>query len=160
MPRRFNCCVFNHPCPIFCPINLPCSNDVQNPILSGEFAFLNNNLPGSIAENAIIPLGLQNYFGNFAVPSDGGVSLSAGTYEINYFAGGVVPSSGTLQIGLFLNGVVVLGSVITATTDVGSAVNLTRTIVVNVPLGGILQLVNLSSQSADFNFASMFIRQL
>lgn len=159
MPR-FNCCVFNHPCPIFCPLNLPCSNNVLNPTLSAEFAFLNNTAPGSVAANATIPLGLTNFLGNFVTPSDGGVVLSAGAYEVNYFASGTIPSNGTLQIGLYLNDVLAFGSSITSTASVDSEVNLTRTIVVNVPIGGTLLLRNSTSQAVDFSFASMFIRQL
>ena len=160
MPRRFNCCVFNHPCPIFCPINLACSNNIQNPTLPNEFAFLNNLAPSSIASNAVIPLGLANFFGNFVVPSDNGVSLTAGVYEVSYSVSGIIPENNTFSVGLNLDGVEVAGSTMTSAQQSTNEVNIQRTIVVNVPFGGLLQLVNKSSQSVDFSFASMFIRQL
>ena len=58
MPR-FNCCVCNHPCPIFCPfINFTCQNDVVNPVVGNAFGFFNNLAVGDVAGGAQIPLSL------------------------------------------------------------------------------------------------------
>ena len=161
MPRRFNCCVFNHPCPICCPVNLSCRNEVVNPILGTAYGFFNNTTGGTFASEQIIPVELVVFGGEGISPSgNGGVILSAGTYEVNYFAGGTIPASGTLSVKLRLNGVDVDGSIVSSTQDVGSTVNLTRTIVVTVAEGSVLELINNTNENATFSFASMFIRRL
>lgn len=162
MPR-FNCCVCNHPCPIFCPfIDLTCQNEVVNPVVSSAFGFFNNLSVGAIASGAQIPVSLVILGGDGGgiVPNAGGVTVTPGTYEINYFAGGTVPAGGTLSIGLTLDGVSVAGSQVSSTQSAGSTVNLTRTIVVSAIDGGTISLVNTSGEAATFSFASMFLRRL
>ncbi len=157
MPR-FNCCVFNHPCPIFCPfVNLQCSNDVINPVISTGFAFLTNTTGGSFAAGGVIPLTLAS---GEIVQISGGVQLGAGSYEINYFASGTVPTSGTLGVALSVNGSVVTQSLVSVSGAAGTSVNLQRTTVITVPQGGVLTLVNNSGTAATFSQASMLVRQL
>jgi len=158
--RRFNCCIFNHPCPICCPINLACTNQVVNPIVGTAFGFFNNPFGGTIASQDVIPVGLVTYGGEGIASSGNGVFLTAGSYEVNYFAGGTVPASGTLSIKLRINGVDVSGSIISSLQAVGTSVNLTRTIVITVPTNSELQLINNSSDTAVFSFASVFVRRL
>lgn len=158
MPRRFNCCVFNHPCPIFCPINLQCSNEVVNPIISGPFAFISNNAVGEIASQGIIPLPITNYLA--LMPANGGVVLPAGTFEVSYFAGATVPASGQISVSLTLDGLTLSGSTISATSTAGNNVNSNRTIVISAPAGGVLQLINSGESAVTFSFASMFVKQL
>ncbi|MBP3431892.1 MAG: hypothetical protein J6K39_03465 [Clostridia bacterium] len=158
--RRFNCCIYNHPCPIFCPIKLSCSNDVVNPIVSSAYGFFNNSAGGTFAFESQVPLGLVIFGGEGVASSSGSVFVTPGVYEVNYFAGGTVPAGGTLSVKLRLNGVDVDGSVITSVQTVGENVNLTRTIVVSADQGGILELANNSGESATFSFASMFVRRL
>lgn len=166
MCRRFNCCVFNHPCPIFCPfVNLACNggNDIINPIITSDFGFFNNTVGGAIASQAIIPVGFVQGSGTGVLPSTttaGAVTLSAGTYEISYSAAGTVPASGTISIKLQINGVDVAGSIISGTQTVGNAVNLARMIVITVPQTSTLQLVNNSSGTTTYTNASMFVRSI
>lgn len=163
MPTRINCCSYNHPCPIFCPfVNFTCSNSVVNPIVSNSFAFFNNIVGGSITSGGLIPLSLVILGGEGGgiTSSAGAVNVTPGTYEINYFAGGTVPASETLSIALQLNGVNIMGSEISGTQGSGTTLNLTRTIVVSAVNGGTISLVNTSSETVNFSFASMFIRRL
>ena len=162
MPR-FNCCVFNHPCPIFCPfVDFTCQNQVQNPITSSSFAFFNNIAGGTIANGSIIPVSLVILGGEGGgiTPSAGAINVTPGTYEVNYFAGGTVPAGGTLSVALQLNGLTVSGSQISSTQPVSSTTNLTRTIVVSAVDGGTISLINTSSEAATFSFASVFVRRL
>lgn len=162
MPRRFNCCCFNHPTPIFCPFfNFQCSNNVQNPNLANDFGFFNNLAVGSIAAGGTLPLSVVLFSGQGITSNGiGSIVLSPGNYEINYFAGGTVPDGGTLSVGLQLNGATVLGSVVSQEQEAGSTVNLTRTIALTVPSGGTISLINTTSQAATFSFASLFVRRL
>ncbi len=162
MPRRFNCCGFNHPTPIFCPfINFQCSNDVINPTTANDFGYFNNLAVGAIATGGTLPLSVVLFSGEGIISNGiGSVVLTPGNYEINYFAGGTVPADGTLGIGLQLNGTTVLGSVVTQSQDAGSTVNLTRTIALTVPSGGTVSLINTSAQTTTFSFASLFVRRL
>ncbi len=156
MPR-FNCCVFNHPCPIFCPfVNLQCSNEVLNPVISTGFAFLTNT-GGSFVAGGVIPLTLTS---GAIMQASGGVQLGAGTYEINYFAGGTIPGNGVLSIALSVNGTVDTQSVVSVSGTAGNFANLQRTIVITVPQNSILTLVNNSSSAVTFSQTSMFVRQL
>ncbi len=163
MSGRFNCCIYNHPCPIFCPfIDFTCLNEVVNPIVSSSFGFFNNIVGGSFASNGLIPVSLVLLGGEGGgiLPSEGSVVLSPGTYEINYFAGGIVPAGGSVSVSLSLNGSIVSGSTITSTQSVGNSVNLTRTIVVSALNGGTISLLNTTNETTNFTFASMFIRKL
>lgn len=162
MPR-FNCCVCNHPCPIFCPfVNFTCQNQVVNPVVGNAFGFFNNLSVGTVADGGQIPLSLVILGGEGGgiLPNAGAVTVTPGTYEINYFAGGTVPASGTLGIELTLNGVGIAGSQVSSTQNSGSTVNLTRTIVVTALDGGTIALESSSSDAATFSFASMFLRRL
>ncbi len=162
MPR-FNCCICNHPCPIFCPfINFQCQNEVVNPVAGNAFGFFNNLAVGEIVSGGQIPVALVTLGGEGGgiSPNMGAVTLTPGTYEVNYFAGGTMPVGGTLSIGLTLNGTAVSGSQVSSTQNSGTTVNLTRTIVVSAIDGGTLSLVNTSGEAATFSFASMFIRRL
>lgn len=162
--RRFNCCIFNHPCPIFCPFSLACTgNEVVNPIILTGYGFFNNVVGGAIAPQTIIPVSFVQ--GNSAgilssttVP--GAVSLAAGAYEISYLAGGTVPASGSMSIKLRLNGADVAGSVLTGTQTAGNVINLTQTMVLTVPQGSTLELVNNSTDTTTYSYASMFIRSV
>ena len=158
--RRFNCCIYNHPCPIRCPINLSCTNEVVNPIISSAYGFFNNTIGGTIGAESQIPLGLIIYGGEGISSINGGVAITPGVYEVNYFAGGTIPAGGTFGIKLQLNGVDVAGSAVSSTQDAGETVNLTRTIVVSALQGGVLELINDTDESVDISFASMFVRRL
>ncbi len=162
MPR-FNCCVFNHPCPIFCPL-IPCgctSNTVVNPSFGNDFGFFNNTSPGSIASQAVIPLGLVINEGGSVVPSaNGGVTLAAGVYEVSYFANGTVSANGTLSIKLVLNNADVPGSVVTSTQAAGDVSSLTQTMILTVQQPSTLLLVNNSQDLTTFSNASMSIRRI
>lgn len=162
MPRSFNCCQFNHPCPIFCPlIDFTCSNNVQNPNFVNNFAFFNNTAPGTITSGGIIPVSLVTSQGASIVPgAQGTVLLQSGIYEVNYFANGTIPAGGQMSVNLSLNGVDVAGSEVSVSGTVGDTSNLTRTIVVTLFEPGTLALESSSAQSVDFAFASMFIRRL
>lgn len=165
MYRRFNCCIFNHPCPIFCPINLACKggNDIINPIITTDYGFFNNLSVGAVATQTIIPVGFVQGSGSGILPStttSGAVTLSAGTYEISYSVSGTVPASGTISAKLQINGVDVSGSTISATQTAGNAVNLSRTIVITIPQTSTLQIVNNSSDSTTYTNASLFIRSI
>lgn len=162
MPNRsFNCCIFNHPCPIFCPsVNLECENQVVNPLLGQGYAFFNNTDVGLIESSAQIPLSPVILGGGTILPSGEGVLLPTGVYEVNYFASGTVPQGETLSIALQLGGTLVEGSQISATTTAGTTTNLTRTIVISVAQSSLLTLQNTTSQAADFSFASLFVRSL
>lgn len=164
MFRRFNCCCFNHPCPIRCPWICPtaCRNEVVNPTFTESFGFFRNITPGTITSNAIIPLNLVQSGGSgISSTGAGAISLAAGTYEVTYFANGTIPASGTMSIKLRLNGVDVAGSIISDTQDTGNISTLTQTIVLRVEsINGILELVNNSADSATFSLASMFTRRI
>lgn len=163
MCRRFNCCIFNHPCPIFCPCSLACTgNEVVNPIIPSDYAFF-NSVGGDIASQAIIPVSLVQGNSQAITPStqiSGAVVLSAGTYEISYLAGGIVPSNGTMSIKLRLNGTDVAGSVLTGSQAAGNVINLTQNMVLTVPQGSTLELVNNSAETTTFYYSSMFIRRI
>ncbi len=157
-----NCC-FNFPIPIFCPFIdfRECSNTVINPTLASDFAFLNNTIPSTIASQGIIPVYFVNMSGNSMIPSgNGGLSLTSGTYEVNYFVGTTIPASGNASIAMSLNSQQIDGSQIILSQTTGDLVNLTRTLVINVPNGGILTLNNASSDALNVSFASIFIRKL
>ena len=163
MSGRFNCCILNHPCPIFCPfIDFTCSNEVVNPIVANSFGFFNNTVGGEVAAGGIIPVSLVLLGGEGGgiLSNMGSVTLTPGTYEVNYFAGGVVPAGNSISISLALNGTTISGSTVSSTQSAGNTVNLTRTIVVYVENGGTLSLVNSTLQPTNFNFASVFIRRL
>ena len=165
MYRRFNCCIFNHPCPIFCPINLACrgGNEIVNPIITSDFGFFNNLSVGEIASQGIIPVGFVQGSGAGILPStitSGAVTLSAGTYEISYSVSGTVPASGTISAKLQVNGVDVSGSTISTTQTAGNAVNLSRTIVITVPQTSTLQIVNNSSDATTYTNASLLIKNI
>lgn len=159
-----NCnCVFNHPCPIFCPINLSCQgNEVVNPALTPSYGFFSNNDVGTIAADAIIPLSLQEVEGNgisASTTTAGAINLLGGTYEISYFVQGIVPDGGTISTALRLNGVVISGSEIEQIQTPGEVVNMSKTIVFTTLSSGTLELFN-SSEETTFDSASVFIRRL
>ena len=166
MCRRFNCCIFNHPIPIFCPqINLACQdgNQIINPILNDDFGFFNNLLGGVVTPQAIIPVGFVQGRGTGILPSTttaGAVTLQSGTYQITYSAGATVPASGSVSIKLTLNGVDVSGSVVSGTQTAGNVITLGRTITLTVPQTSTLALVNNSAENVTFADASLFIRQI
>ena len=156
-------CIFNHPCPIFCPIDLSCrGNEVINPDLTESYGFFSNNDVGSILPNAIIPLSLQEVEGDgisASVTTFGAINIFGGTYEITYFAQGVVPENGTISAALRLNGVVLSGSEIEQTQTPGDIVNMSKTIVFTTLQSGTLELFN-SADETIFDSASVFIRRL
>jgi len=163
MARRFNCCVFNHPCPIYCRAVRSCENIVVNPIINTGFGFFNNTDVGAIASNARIPLSFVQGEGTTITSSQavlGAISLSAGTYQITYFANGEVPASGTMSIKLRFNGVDVSGSILEATLPTGEQTTLTQTIVLTVSQTSTLELVNNSADNTIFSLASMFVQVL
>ena len=156
-------CLFNHPCPIFCPINLSCQgNEVINPVLTQSFGFFSNNDVGTIAANAIIPISLQEVSGDGIsanTTTAGAINLLGGTYEISYFVQGIVPAGGTISTALRLNGDVISGSEIEQTQTPGDVVNMSKTIVFTTLLSGTLELFN-SSEATTFDSASVFVRRL
>lgn len=164
MFRRFNCCVFNHPCPIWCPfVNLSCTNDVINPILQNDFGFFNNLAVGAISTQSIIPVGLVVNRGPSITQSNttaGAVNLLAGTYEISYLANGTVPAGGSMSIKLRLNGFDVSGSTLTTTQTAGNVASLTQTMILTVPQTSTLALVNNSANTTTYSYASMSIKRL
>lgn len=161
---RLNNCFCNHPCPIFCSINLTCQgNEVVNPVLTQSYAFFSNNDVGTVETNAIIPLSLSQVSGDSisaSTTTDGAINLLSGTYEISYFAQGTVPSSGTISVSLGLDGTEIPGSEISQTLDLGSEVTMSKTILVSVTQESTLELVNNSSQTTNFDSASIFVRRL
>ncbi len=162
--RRFNCCIFNHPCPIFCPFSMDCTeNEVVNPIVLDDYAFFNNLDIGTIASQAIIPVYLVQNRGTSIAPSpvtSGAVRLLAGTYEVTYLAGGTIPAGGNASIKLRLDGVDVSGSVLNETQTAGSTFNLTQTMIITVTQASTLELVNNSADATVFSYASMVFRRL
>ena len=92
MPR-FNCCIFNHPCPIRCPLlSCGCRNEIVNPEFGNDFGFFNNTAVGEIASQTTIPVSLVTSEGTSIVSNGaGGVTLAAGAYEVSYLANGTVP---------------------------------------------------------------------
>ena len=163
MARPFNCCVFNHPCPIFCPLLTRCNgNTIVNPTITEAFGFFNNTDVGTIGSQFRIPLNLVQ--GNSdritASTTNGAVQLTPGTYEVTYLAGGSVPANGTLSIKLRLNGFDVTGSTLNGTQTAGNVVNLTQSIVLTVTQTSVLELVNNSAQTANFAYASMVVKSL
>lgn len=162
--RRYNCCCFNHPCPIFCRslcVN-SCQNEVINPVIGANFGFFNNTNVGAVTGNTIIPLSVVQS-GGTGVTSNGlgGISLVSGIYQVTYFASGEFPSGGILGVKLRLGGQDVANAVISETGTAGDVSTLTQTIVVNVPQeGAILELVNNSTQSVVFTLASMFVQRI
>ncbi len=162
MSRRFNCCVFNHPCPIWCPqVNLACRNEVVNPQFGNDFGFFNNLAVGAIAPQAIIPVSLVTSEGISILSNGvGGVSLLAGSYEISYLANGVIPASGTKSIKLQLNGADVSGSAISITQTVGDVVTLTQSMIVSFLEPSTLHLVNNSADTVNLTLASNSVRRI
>lgn len=165
LEKRFNCCIFNHPCPIYCPfLNLSCrgGNRIVNPVLTNQFAFFNNLSVGAINSSTIIPLSFVQGEGNNISPSSttGAVNLLAGIYEVTYFAQGNVPESGNLSIKLRLNGLDVDGSGISNVTTSNNVSTLTQTILISVKQTSILELVNNSSDTTTYTQASMFLRRI
>ncbi len=162
MPRRFNCCVFNHPCPIFCSaINLACSNQVVNPNFGNDFAFFNNTVLSTVDAGDVIPVVLVTSEGTSIVSNGaGGATLLAGAYEVSYLANGVVPTSGTFGIRLDLNGATVQGSPISITQTAGDVVNLTQTMIITTNGTSSLELLNNSAETVNFNYASLSIRRI
>lgn len=159
--RRFNCCVFNHPCPIFCPLLRNCENQIVNPVIISGFGFFSNQTVGDVIPQNIIPLNFIQGNGTNILPSASfGALLSAGTYQITYNTSGTVPTSGQMSMKLVLNGADVMGSVATATQSVGSQANLSQTIVVTLTQTGILELVNNSDATTTYANARMFINAL
>lgn len=162
--RRFNCCVFNHPCPIFCPF-LPsgCENEVVNPqIADSSFGFF-SAVNQTVAPDGLIPLNLAQGNGLDVTQSTvitGAVALLAGTYQITFSAGGTSTSSGLLSVGLRLNGVEVSNSTASASATAGQTVNLTNTIVLTTSQGGILELVNNSANTTTYGYANLFVRSI
>ena len=163
--RGFNCCICNHPCPLYCPsFTTSCrENIVVNPVLSESFGFFNNTAVGAVESGATIPLALIQGRGTSITGSStttGAINLLPGTYEVAYFAEGTVPESGVISIQLELNEVVVSGSTISQTLPAGSGTTLTQTIVINVPQESTLELVNNSVDTTTYANASVFIRRL
>ena len=159
--NRRNCCL-NHPFPIWCPCaRRSCTNEVVNPVLSESFGFFNNTLTGTIVQEDNLPLNpIQIGGGGINSNGAGSIILSAGTYQISYFASGTVPVSETLSIKLRLNAVDVPGSIISETQTAGDFATVTQTIVINAPQdGAILEVVN-NSTSTNFGLASVFIRRI
>lgn len=161
--RRFNCCVFNHPCPIFCPFLGRCDMEVINPIPTADFGFFVNTATSTVLTQGIIPVNFVQGEGLAITPSSttaGAVNLAAGTYEVTYLAEGTVPASGTMSIKLELNGLDVFGSVLTGTQTVGNVINLSQTMVITVAQNSTLELVNNSADTTTYSHASMFIRRI
>lgn len=166
MFRRFNCCIFNHPIPIFCPwINLSCQdgNQIINPIITNSYGYFTNTAGGEIASQGIIPVGFVQGRGSMILPSittSGAITLSAGTYAITYSANGTIPASGTVSLELELNGVAVSDSIVSATQTASNVASLSKTVVITVPQTSTLELVNASSDAATFSNVSVFVRQI
>ncbi len=163
MPRRrFNCCIFNHPCPIQCSaFNFSCTNDVVNPDFDNDFGFFNNTVLSTVDAGAVIPVVLVTSEGaSITSNGAGGVTLLAGAYEVSYLANGVVPASGTFAVRLDLNGATISGSPISITQTAGNSVNLTQTMIITTNGTSTLQLVNNSAESVNFNYASISIRRI
>ncbi len=162
MPRRFNCCIFNHPVPICCPfVNLTCTNEVVNPSFANDFGFFNNSAIGTVAPQAIIPVLLVSSEGtSIASNGAGAATLVPGSYQVSYLANGTVPASGTMSIKLELNGLQVPGSVLTATQTAGNVVNLTQSMIISITSPSTLELVNNSADNTAFAYASLSIRRI
>ena len=160
--RSCNCCCQNHPSPITCCSCQSCTeNQVVNPALQGSFGFFNNVDIGSVANNGTLPVNLvQSQGSGISSNGSGAISLSAGNYEVSYFAQGTVPVTGRLSVGLELNGVLIEGSQITSEQEVGSVETLSQTVLISVTDNSTLELVNLSGQNTTFSTASVFVRRL
>ncbi len=160
--RNFNCCCRNHPRPVFCCANLSCTqNEVVNPVLQGSFGFFNNTATGLIENGKMLPLSfVQGQGFGISSTNGGAILLSAGSYEISYFAQGAVPSNGRLAVELQLNGVAVVGSQIFVEQTAGEVVTVSQTITMALTDNTILQLVNISGQAANFLLTSVFVRRL
>ncbi len=161
---RYNCCSYNHPCPLYCPGLIGSSvTEVVNPVTTAEYGYFNNVAGGTIATDAIIPVSLVQGSGTSITASPttaGAVRLSAGNYEVSYVVEGTVPASGTLSTNLRLNGTDVPGSTLSTTRTVGNVVNQTQRIVLTVPQASTLELVNNSTDETTYSYANLVIRKI
>ena len=157
-------CFCNHPRQIFCGIlSANCENNVVNPVVSTNYGFFNNTLPGQIESEAVIPLTFVLGSGNAITQNTsttGTISLMPGVYEISYTAGAVVPTGNAVSVELQLNGVAVDGTELEVVVVAGQTENLTQTIMLNVPAESVLALVNTTTETVDFTNASIAIRRL
>lgn len=166
MPRYFNHCVYNHPCPIYCSSNLACQggNNIVNPIVPNhQYGYFNNLNVGQISADAIIPVTLDLGLGTAITESTtttGAITLLAGEYEVSYFAEGTIPAGGTMAIKLQLNNTDIPNTTLTSTQTVGNVVNLFQTIFITVPQTSTLKLVNAGTEETTFAGASVAIHKL
>lgn len=159
----WNNCFCNHPCPIFCRRLRCCTNDVVNPILTGNFGFFNNTTTQTIGALERIPVSFVLGEGTSVLPSmttPGAVTLAQGTYEISYFANVVLPESGTARIALELNGALISGSSVEESSPSGTLAALSQTIMLEVEQSSTLELVNGTSVPLVVNLASLSIKKL
>lgn len=157
--RKVNCCCRNHPRPIFCCQRLECSqNEVVNPVVQGSFGFFNNTSIATYSQNEIIPLvAVMSQGAGVSSTSAGGVLLSAGTYQITYFAQGRLLEDGEISVGLRLNGQEIAGTRLVQSGQSGEVKNLSQTILFGIVEGSILEIVDLGEQNATFSLASLYV---
>lgn len=152
-------CCGNHPNPIFCPFSLDCTgNQVINPEFVEDFGYFNNTTPTIVSSQDVIGVNMAMIRGGTISPSNSSVKLNAGVYEVTYLAGGVITSD-HISVKLTLNGVDVDGSVLYSTDDINEVNNLTQKIMLVVPVTSTLSLVNNTSESVNFLYASIVVRR-
>ncbi len=152
-------CCGNHPNPIFCPFSLDCTgNQVINPEFVEDFGYFNNTTPTIVSSQEVIGVNMAMIRGGTISPSNSSVKLNAGVYEVTYLAGGVITSD-HISVKLTLNGVDVDGSVLYSTDDTNEVNNLTQKIMLVVPVTSTLSLVNNTSESLNFLYASIVVRR-
>lgn len=157
-----NCCC-NHPCPIFCRRLRCCTNDVVNPVLTGNFGYFNLTEQFAAGAFGIIPVYFVLGEGTSVLPSavtSGAVTLAQGTYEISYFANVTIPASGSANVALRLNGAVVNGSQVEVTGVAGEVQQISQTIMVSVAQSSTLELINNTAGSLSTTLASLSIKKL
>lgn len=152
-------CCGNHPNPIFCPFSLDCTgNQVINPEFVEDFGYFNNTTPTFVSSQGVIGVNMAMIRGGTISPSNSSIMLNAGVYEVTYLAGGVITSD-HISVKLTLNGVDVDGSVLYSTDDTNEVNNLTQKIMLVVPVTSTLSLVNNTSESVNFLYASIVVRR-
>ena len=157
-----NCCC-NHPCPIFCGRLRCCTNDIVNPVLTGNFGYFNRIGETTVGGLGIIPVSFVLGEGTSVLPSTavpGAVTLAQGTYEVSYFANVVIPASGTASIALRLNGGIAGGSSIEVTGVAGEVVSISQTIMLSVEQSSTLELFNNTAANLTTTLASLSIKKM
>ncbi len=163
MARRFNCCIFNHPIPIFCPLLRSCDQrQIVNPTFANGFGVF-TNAGATVAAGTSVPLTFSQGYGTAisqSLTTPGAVELLAGSYIVNYSLNGTIPAGGTMTLSLWLNGAVVPNSTVSITGTAGQNTTLTGFAVVTLPQTGTLQLANTGAQAITAASANVIIRSL